>query len=187
MFPKTHLRVLCSQKPFLWQEGSHWARRTVCVMLEVMVHRFESIHQEKSGSWTDVDQKAEKQSLGTLSENWPEDEVMGRSSAGWGAHRSSSTTEHLRGAGPLSLKIRSTCCSNHGPLSIWPQMPRPPSRLFPSGDSRPAHVQPSPYLTLPSLDLPQSSADSDLYFSPQFLNRDGSRRQILSTALKDSL
>ena len=44
-------------------------------MLEVMVHRFESIHQEKSGSWTDVDQKAEKQSLGTLSENWPEDEV----------------------------------------------------------------------------------------------------------------
>ena len=49
-------------------------------MLEVMVHRFESIHQEKSGSWMDVNQKAEKTSLGTLSGNWPEDEVMGRSS-----------------------------------------------------------------------------------------------------------
>lgn len=164
------------------------------MMLEVMVHRFESIHQEKSGSWMDVDQKAEKRSLGTLSENWPEDEVMRRHSAGSGSvsapripHCSSSTTEHLRGADPLSLKIRSTCCSTHGPLSMWPQMPRPPSRLFPSGDSRPAHVQPSLYLTLPSLDLPQSSADSDLYFSPQFLNRDGSRRQILSTALKDRL
>ena len=48
-------------------------------MLEVMVHRFESIHQEKSGSWMDVNQKAEKTSLGTLSGNWPEDEVMGRS------------------------------------------------------------------------------------------------------------
>lgn len=93
-------------------------------MLEVMVHGFESIHQERSGSWMDVDQKADKRSLGILSENRPEDEVMGRNSAGWGAvsvlripHCSSSTTEHLRRTGPLSLKIRSTFCSTNGPPS----------------------------------------------------------------------
>lgn len=77
------------------------------MMLEVMVHRFESIHQEKSGSWMDVDQKAEKRSLGILSENRPEDEVMGRNSAGWRAV-SALKIPHLRRTGPLSLKIRST-------------------------------------------------------------------------------
>lgn len=93
-------------------------------MLEVMVHGFKSIHQERSGSWMDVDQKADKRSLGILSENRPEDEVMGRNSAGWGAvsvlripHCSSSTTEHLRRTSPLSLKIRSTFCSTNGPPS----------------------------------------------------------------------
>ena len=90
------------------------------MMLEVMVHRFESIHQEKSGSWMDVDQKAEKQSLGTLSENWPEDEVMGRSSAGWGAHRSSSTTEHLRGAGPVPQDKKHVLQQPWSPLRVAP-------------------------------------------------------------------
>lgn len=124
-------------------------------MLTATVHGPESVHQENSWQ-SDSGQRAEKRSRGSLSENGPEEKVMGRDSTVGPVSvpripHYSSQQRGLRRPRPSPSGSGTHKSCIHGAPCRVAQMPTCPP--------------PPPCTSLPSLEFPQHSVDSSLCFT----------------------